>query len=90
MDKKMRECIISNHECMGPVDLDHCSTVGSGAGDTIIYDGEELNNLCPLCRKHHTIKHAKGFSHMIKMYPRYLMWLMKERRVDIIYRAMRA
>ena len=36
-----------------PSDPDHLKTVGAGGGD-------ELSNLTPLCRRHHTERHAIG------------------------------
>ena len=57
---KLRPCLACG---AFPTDPAHVKSVKSGGPD-------ELWNLIPLCRKHHVIQHANGFSGLIKIYPR--------------------
>jgi hypothetical protein len=47
-----------------PCDPDHIKTRGSGGGDS-------WDNIIPLCRRHHTERHAKGMKYMSDKYKGY-------------------
>lgn len=52
-------CCVCNHS--PPSDPEHIKTVGSGGGDN-------LENLMPLCREHHTEAHTIGKKTFYKKY----------------------
>lgn len=54
-----------------PVDPDHIKTRVAGGGD-------RWENLMPLCRKHHTERHACGYVFMAMNYPGVKMALEKK------------
>lgn len=56
---KSKPCVVCGK---GPSDPDHLATRGSGGND-------ELSNLWPLCRQHHTEKHQIGLNTFIRRYP---------------------
>ncbi len=60
-----------------PTDPDHITTQGAGGGDV-------ANNVWPLCRACHTIRHLKGLGFMVKNYIGCLMWLRKNKRTDVL------
>lgn len=57
--------IVKNLPCLiclkRPSDADHIRTRGAGGGDN-------LGNLQPLCREHHTFKHSVGIKTFLNMY----------------------
>lgn len=57
-------CIICNQRA----ELDHIKTRGSGGSD-------DAANLMPLCRHHHTMRHAKGLVWMADRFTVYKQWL---------------
>lgn len=59
-----------NNDCLGPLDIDHVKTLGSGGKD------EEFN-LMTLCRKHHSEKGQKGLIYMSAKYPRVNLFLLQ-------------
>lgn len=54
----------------------HVTTRGAGGGD-------EVQNLMPLCREHHTEWHL-GFVKMVRKYPSVRYWLENAMREDIL------
>ncbi len=63
----------------GPSDPDHIKTRGSGGDDS-------EDNLWPLCRMHHVVRHAKGLGYMIEMFPSCKKWLEDHGRIDVFER----
>ena len=55
----------------GPSDPDHIGTKGAGHGDAD-------NNLWPLCRMDHRMKHDKGLSYFVGFYP-HLVQILKNK-----------
>ena len=67
--------------CMAvPSDPDHITSRGAGGGDEAI-------NVWPLCRTHHTERHAKGLTFMVQKYISLQVWLSKAERHDILEKA---
>lgn len=62
-----------------PSDPDHITTRGAGGDDSAI-------NVWPLCREHHTERHAKGILHMTRKYNACMTWLIEAGRTDVIER----
>ncbi len=58
------------------IDAHHVTSRGAGGKDV-------LNNLMPLCRRHHTLLHTIGIYEAIRRYPKIVSWLKNKRRDDI-------
>lgn len=58
---KTLPCMVSDKKCVGPIDAHHWRTRGAGGLD-------ELLNLAPLCRRHHTEVHQIGRKTFFKKY----------------------
>lgn len=71
---KKLPCLICNKR---PSDPDHITTKGSGGDD-------DIKNLWPLCRKHHTERHMIGLKQMIKKYQKCEEWLIANERQDVL------
>ncbi len=50
-----------------PVDVDHIVTRGARGGD-------DLSNLQPLCREHHTERHSMGIKSFVDKYKLPIVW----------------
>lgn len=64
-----------------PNDMDHLVTKGSGGHD-------EFNNLVPLCRNCHTLRHKNGISYLIEKFPSYKSYLRMLGQSELITRVM--
>jgi hypothetical protein len=62
-----------------PSDPHHVKTRGAGGQD-------HLDNLMPLCRKHHVEWHQGGPSKMFRKYPQLHNWVVNENRKDVLSR----
>lgn len=71
----LQGCYIGQ-DCYGKIVAHHLNTVGAG-GDDIV------DNLVPLCRKHHTEIHW-GLSKFVENHPKFLNWLQAHNRWDLI------
>jgi len=60
-----------------PSDPHHIKTRGAGGGDI-------LDNLMPLCRKHHVEWHQYGPSKMFTLYPQLENWVVNKNREDLL------
>lgn len=68
----------SKYRCnSGPVDPDHITSRGAGGGDT-------PDNVWPLCRTHHNLRHARGLPYITERYPKLKKWLLENKRYDIL------
>ena len=76
-DERLKSYIIEGCHCIircncthidGQTDLDHVKSRGAGGKDSPW-------NLMPLCRAHHTARHALGVRQMAAKYWRYRKWL---------------
>lgn len=65
---------------MVPSDPDHITSRGAGGHD-------KPENVWPLCRKHHTERHAKGLRYMVQKYVVLQTWLDLAGRTDILDKA---
>ena len=65
-----------------PCDPDHVKTRGAGGGDTI-------DNVMPLCRRHHTERGTLGIASMVNKYPGIYRWMVTHGREDILEKATR-
>lgn len=73
---RLMPCLICDAR---PVDPDHITTRGAGGGDT--YD-----NVWPLCRFHHQVRHAKGIGFLFGISQNVRLWLASRERWDVIER----
>lgn len=63
-----------------PSDPDHITSRGAGGNDSAV-------NVWPLCREHHTLRHAKGLVWMVQNHVVLQIWLESACRTDILERA---
>lgn len=60
-----------------PSDPDHITHRGAGGGDTI-------DNVMPLCRACHVLRHSMGWKRFFTIFPSVYFWLKEKGRIDII------
>jgi len=72
---KSQPCLICGS--LHGTDPHHVTSVGAGGKDT-------LDNVMPLCRRHHTLFHCRGLYEFIIEHPSVMEWLRKNNREDII------
>lgn len=78
-DVKRLPCAVCNRCQPTGNDPDHVTSRGAGGGDTV-------ENVMPLCREHHTERHAVGKLEMCRRYEGYRRWLMMFERYDVLDR----
>lgn len=77
-DKKLLDyiktlgCVVCG---LWPSDPDHILSKGAGGGDV-------PSNLWPLCRRHHTERHAIGFKTFVSKYPKAEAYLVQLKRLN--------
>ncbi len=80
-DRKLLDSVIEQ-SCVvcgrsGPSDPDHIRSKGAGGSDT-------ANNVWPLCREHHVLRHLKGLGYMVRSFQSCRDWLSDHERTDIL------
>ena len=70
-------CVVSNIECISPIDAHHLTTVGAGGDDV-------AENLIPLCRLHHQLLHNIGTPEMAKRYIKVKAYLIYRNRHELL------
>lgn len=81
IDKKVLKSV-SGYRCIAcgappPSDPDHVTTRGAGGGDT-------RDNVWPLCRGCHVLRHKRGIGYMVRSFVSCRSWLRAFNRQDIL------